>query len=205
MPTKRFDKLDPERRKRLLAAAREEFIRNGYEGASLNTIVKEAEISKGSLYYYFEDKADLYLTVIGQNMEEIYKMFGCISLDEFSEDFWADVESYCKKSIRIAFENPNLMRLLRGIYHFSISHPMPESIVEFYDKGKAVTAEILKRGQKMGEVREDIHLELLVNIVFSLGEVFDFWLLERWKELTHEEIERTAILYTDLCRRIAGT
>ncbi len=71
MPTKRFDKLEPERRTRLLATAREEFIRNGYEGASLNTIVKEAEISKGSLYYYFEDKADLYLTVIGQNMEEI--------------------------------------------------------------------------------------------------------------------------------------
>ena len=61
MPTKRFENIDPERKKKILDAARLEFIRNGYDGASLNTIIREAGISKGSLYYYFEDKIDIYI------------------------------------------------------------------------------------------------------------------------------------------------
>ena len=53
MPTKRFEKLNPERRRKILAVARTEFSRKGFDGASLNSIIQEAEISKGSLYYYY--------------------------------------------------------------------------------------------------------------------------------------------------------
>jgi AcrR family transcriptional regulator len=44
----------------VLDAAEAEFATRGFSGGSLNTIVREAGISKGSLFQYFEDKADLY-------------------------------------------------------------------------------------------------------------------------------------------------
>jgi AcrR family transcriptional regulator len=44
----------------VLDAAEAEFAQHGFSGGSLNTIVREAGIAKGSLFQYFEDKADLF-------------------------------------------------------------------------------------------------------------------------------------------------
>lgn len=55
-----FERLPEEKKDRILKAARAEFIRNPYEKTSINRILKEAEIPKGSFYQYFDDKADLF-------------------------------------------------------------------------------------------------------------------------------------------------
>ncbi len=45
----------------LLEAAIDEFSMKSYENASLNKIIKNAGISKGTFYYYFQDKKGLYM------------------------------------------------------------------------------------------------------------------------------------------------
>ncbi len=62
MPRPRFNKLAPEKRERIMEAAAKEFAAYGYEGASLNRILEQAEVSKGAAYYYFDDKADLFVS-----------------------------------------------------------------------------------------------------------------------------------------------
>ena len=64
MPFARFGKLSPEKRERILEVAAQEFARHGYEDACINRILEQAEMSKGAAYYYFEDKVDLFCTVV---------------------------------------------------------------------------------------------------------------------------------------------
>lgn len=52
---------DDARRSRILEAALEEFASKGYKKASTNTIVREANVSKGLLFHYFISKKELYL------------------------------------------------------------------------------------------------------------------------------------------------
>lgn len=59
MATERFLKLSQEKKDRILQAARHEFARAPFEDASINQIIREAGISRGSFYTYFEDKLDL--------------------------------------------------------------------------------------------------------------------------------------------------
>lgn len=59
MPTQRFLNLKEEKKKVILEAAVHEFSRVPYSSASINQIIKEADISRGSFYTYFEDKDDL--------------------------------------------------------------------------------------------------------------------------------------------------
>lgn len=59
MPTQRFFNLKEEKRRAILTAAIHEFTRVPYASASINQIIKEADISRGSFYTYFEDKDDL--------------------------------------------------------------------------------------------------------------------------------------------------
>ncbi|WP_042122435.1 TetR/AcrR family transcriptional regulator [Paenibacillus senegalensis] len=58
--SERFEALEKEKRRRILDAAYREFAENGFEKASTNRIVKEAGISKGTLFYYFDNKETLF-------------------------------------------------------------------------------------------------------------------------------------------------
>src|SRR6201996_1335298 len=54
----------------VLAAARRMFLARGYRGASLEQIADEAGFSKGVVYSQFESKADLFLALLEQRIEE---------------------------------------------------------------------------------------------------------------------------------------
>jgi AcrR family transcriptional regulator len=51
-------------RARILAAARKEFARKGFDGARVDAIAQRAQTSKRMLYYYFGTKAGLFRSVL---------------------------------------------------------------------------------------------------------------------------------------------
>lgn len=65
MPTQTFFNLPEDKQQRLLDAASAEFSRVPFNSASINNIIKLAEISRGSFYQYFDDKEDLYYYFFG--------------------------------------------------------------------------------------------------------------------------------------------
>ena len=65
MPTSTFFRLPEEKRKRLTEAAWEEFTRVNFAAASINKIIQEARIPRGSFYQYFADKEELFRYLLG--------------------------------------------------------------------------------------------------------------------------------------------
>lgn len=61
-----FEKISDEKRKRIIEAALMEFSSMGYNAANINVIAKNAGISIGSMYQYFESKENLFLTIIDE-------------------------------------------------------------------------------------------------------------------------------------------
>ncbi len=59
MPTGTFFRLPEEKRRRLLDAAWEEMLRVRFSDMSVNRIIHQARIPRGSFYQYFADKDDL--------------------------------------------------------------------------------------------------------------------------------------------------
>src|SRR6266851_938275 len=57
---------DPLARRQILAAALDVFSRQGYAGTTLDDITAAANLSKGAIYWYFESKADLFATMLGE-------------------------------------------------------------------------------------------------------------------------------------------
>jgi len=55
-----FLKISEEKRQRIYDAAIHEFLKNGYDNANTNRIAKNANISIGSLFKYFENKEDIF-------------------------------------------------------------------------------------------------------------------------------------------------
>ena len=71
MPTSTWFRLDGAKRARVLEAAMREFGEHGYSTGSLNTIAREAEIAKGSLFQYFRDKLEFFAYVCDEASRHI--------------------------------------------------------------------------------------------------------------------------------------
>lgn len=56
MLTTRRERLKQELRDEILAAARDMFVRNGYESVSMRKIGERVRVAPGTIYHYFEDK-----------------------------------------------------------------------------------------------------------------------------------------------------
>lgn len=87
MPTERFFRLPKEKAEAIQTAAVREFMRVSPEEASINRIVRDAEISRGSFYTYFKDKYELLKWIIGDRIEE-HKQSYIRRMEENHGDIW---------------------------------------------------------------------------------------------------------------------
>lgn len=67
-------KQDKETKLKLLQSAKEEFLEKGYMKASLRNICKNAGVTTGALYFFFQDKADLFDALVKETVEGIIQL-----------------------------------------------------------------------------------------------------------------------------------
>ena len=59
-----------EKKAAILSAALEIFNHFGYEKTSMNDIAAKAGVGKGSIYYYFESKEDIYIELMNAQLKD---------------------------------------------------------------------------------------------------------------------------------------
>lgn len=165
-----FDKIPAEKRERIIDSATREFANNGFENGNMSSIAKAAEVSVGSLYKYFENKQDLFLTVIQYSIKTMEDLLNVLAVSD--EDILLKVEHILREIQRSSKENPLLMRLYNGM----TSENDPKFASQFAYEMESMTARIyriaIEEGIKAGDVREDIDAAfaafLIDNIFMSL-------------------------------------
>ena len=75
LPSSTFLNLAPEKQEKLLSAAVRKFTERPYNEASINRIVREAGIPRGSFYMYFRDKEDLFHYLMEESINEMLMVF----------------------------------------------------------------------------------------------------------------------------------
>ena len=64
MPKQTFFNLPTEKQEMIITAAKKEFSMHSYHDASINRIIKDAKIPRGSFYMYFENKEDVFYYIL---------------------------------------------------------------------------------------------------------------------------------------------
>lgn len=201
MARARFAKLEEETRERLLRAAAEEFADRGYEGASINRIIQRSGMSKGSVYYYFEDKADLFSTTFRLAVERLLEEAGWPALDEVAaEDFWDALLALSHRSVALARRDDGWIRLARSFHRFESRTPEHESVARMRELAEGWWRRVVARGTELGLVRDDLPPDLLVVMARAADHAGDRWMADRWEELTPDELGRLVSARVDLVR-----
>lgn len=87
MPTSTFYNLPEDKKIKLLRSAKKEFTRVSYNEVSINQIVKDAGISRGSFYQYFVDKSDLLVFILQDFLISLHQTV-MVSLEKSDGDIF---------------------------------------------------------------------------------------------------------------------
>lgn len=204
MPLVRFERLEPERQRRLLAVAAQEFASHGFEGASLSRITESAGMSKAALYYYFEDKADLYAAAIREAWRELSPAgrFAIESLDAAS--FWPTLRGYFRDVLERYRREPWLVAAWQLAHHGARGASAAWALAGPFDEAQAFLERLLERGQALGVVRDDLPRELLVALITAADRAADHWIIGRWESLPEAELERITLSVFEAIRGLAA-
>ena len=172
MPLKRFLKLPWEEQERVLGVAKKQFAVHGYDAMSLNLLLKELDISKGQFYYWFEDKADLFLSIIGQ-----YCNFIAMKLEEHGaapskEDYWVHL-----RQGRLIQEQgwKELDCIEIGVMigeQMLPNHPLAEGLAAKATPLDRYWLDQLNQGQEWGLIRTDLSVEILLKLLSDVSDSF---------------------------------
>lgn len=129
---------NPEKRRQILEGARRVFSTLGFDAASVSDIAREAGVSKGTLYVYFENKEQLFSALIDQERQLIQAdLFA--TLDR-NDDPATTLRAFGERFARLMTAE-RIVRAQRVVV--SMAERMPELTCAFYAAGPAATAERL--------------------------------------------------------------
>lgn len=179
-----------ERKQELLDAALEEFTKNNYENASLNDIIKNAGISKGTFYYHFQDKQALYLFLLESSVD--------VKMKFINEKISVSADDYEKMDIFEAFRAQGRIGA-----EFAAAHPeyqklslmfLKEKGGEIYEIAKTRLSDttekfievMVKKAVAEGNFRGGLSEDFILKTVSYLFMHFD----EIYSEEKDHELER---------------
>jgi len=149
-------------------AAIDEFAERGINSASYNKIIERSGLSKGTVYYYFDNKDSLLLTVLDEICDRFHSAVGSFELPDTKEEYWMVAREYDSRAIRFFFDNPRLWRVLSWI---SKDVPLREQLKAVRERITSSMNELIARGIEVGAVRGDIPLETAQRLIHELAKV----------------------------------
>ncbi len=164
MPKETFLKLPPEKKKAIFDAAVAEFSENSFSNASINKIVKEAGIPRGSFYQYFEDKEDVYVYVLTEIGKEKLSYVNSITVPDgigFVEHMmlisrqafeWAEKQpSYFKIGMLMEYDNSQCVAMLKRMSKESVGQ----------------LDALMDNDIRLGIIRSDVDLDVVMDIIIA--------------------------------------
>jgi len=181
----KFWNLDREKQDRIVNAAMKEFSQKGYDLASTNQIVKEAGISKGLLFHYFQNKKQLYLFLFDYGYDRIVEEF-YQKIDLSEKDFFKRTREAVMIKMELLTTYPDIFKFMEE----ALLEDSAEIKAELEKKKKEfieINMEKFFEGVDYSKFREDVDLKIVLKIItFTLEKLSEEALFKAKLSPTHE-------------------
>jgi AcrR family transcriptional regulator len=143
-----------ERRRSILQAARETFFENGFHHATVDSVAERAEVSKGTVYLYFESKEALLAHLLLEGLDDLvaeldhaYVAAAGLPADEQLSEL---AQAYLDFFRRDPQYFPFLMAMDRGRFQEAIPPELYEEVLAASLQGLNRAVSVIERGVEEG-------------------------------------------------------
>lgn len=154
-----------ERRLQILNAARDVFAKRGYAQTTVDDIVMQAGVARGTFYLYFDDKRAAFAELVDRFAAQLSSKIVRITTDDPDRPVAQQVRDNIRAIIGVCLAERVMTKILFTDAH-GVDHEFQTRIISFYDTVMQLLIESLKDGQALGIVADG---EPRVMAYLSLG------------------------------------
>ena len=167
--------MNPEKRDRIINAALEEFSNNSFDKASTNNIVKNAGISKGLLFHYFDNKKSLH-EFLEKYVVKIVIASLQNNLDWDESDFFNRMKQIALIKGRLTLRFPSIFEFFTNI----IKDKDYNEILEYRENyAPGLLEKVYTHNIDYSKFKPDLDMEKTMKIINWVIEKYSLDLLER--------------------------
>ncbi|SHJ39127.1 transcriptional regulator, TetR family [Clostridium cavendishii DSM 21758] len=180
----KFKNLTEEKQNKIIKAALDEFSEKGYDKSSTDIIAQNSEIAKGSLFYYFKSKKNLYLYIVEYCLDLITEKL-INDMNKINKgDFYERIMEVGWTKQRLLIEYPLHSKIILDAF-LNMPIELKENLDNLYIKNYTSNMQILQK-----YILDYMDLELLkptvkkedaIFITMSLFEAFSKKYTEMYK------------------------
>ena len=163
----------PERRARLMRAARAHFARHGYRGASLQQILSEANFPRSSFYHFFHEKEMLFDAALADGLALLATHIEVADPSTLTtENYWPTVLDLVN-TLSEACRDKDLAAVPL-IFHLRDA-PQSETRDRFERAAHQWCTLMVERGRALGKLERDLPADLHVELTWNMVVALDRW------------------------------
>lgn len=204
VPKETFFNLPEEKRNQILEAALDEFAARPYAQASVNRIVAQAGISKGSFYQYFASKEDLFRYLLTRMGEEKMAYLAPVFRQAGQLDFFALLRALYAGGLRFSMDHPRYAAIGEHLLRARNTPIFERVMQESAAAGQAYFRTLLQQAIERGEVRPDVDLDLAAYLMSELNTLMMTYYVERVASRFDDRLLEVVDRFIDLFRRGLG-
>jgi AcrR family transcriptional regulator len=156
--------LDEQKRLKILTAAAQLFAAHPFHKVLLSDVAEAAGVGKGTLYIYFKNKEDLYLSVLYSGFAQLVERMQR-RLDQNQLGPMENLAAVIREIVQFAYQNPHIFELMRTVPGRDIIDNAHWNSKR--DELKALIESIIRRGIACGEFI-DPHPDLTARFIPGL-------------------------------------
>lgn len=122
------------------------FSNSGYNGATMDIIAADAGVAKGTLYYHFKSKEEIFNFIIEQGMAAIKEKIESIAVKQ--EDILSKIKVLCRVQLGFVYESRDFFKVVMSQLWGQESRQLElrESIKKYINYMKSYLEEAMKQG-----------------------------------------------------------
>ena len=188
MPKSTFFNLPNDKKERIMEVAINEFAQHTYLNASINRIVENAGIAKGSFYQYFEDKKDVYKYILEKSGEKKLEFVSDIMKNFKELDFFSLVREIYVAGAKFSLDSPKLSSITIDFVKNCDSELKKEIMGDNIPKSNKLFEDLLVDGINKGDINRNIDVKLVAYLITSLSISISEYFINEVKEESDMEI-----------------
>lgn len=166
-PYPKWERRPEERPREILDAALRVFAARGYGATRLEDIAAAAGVTKGTIYYYFENKEDLLVRLVTSRDREIFA-----DLEALMKRVTGPISAKLRMLMRKGFcdradESRRLLHVIVQELHVDSPKVFARAVQNSLVEGWTLLAKLIELGKTSGEFRQDADAEVAARVFTS--------------------------------------
>jgi AcrR family transcriptional regulator len=188
LPKTTFFNLPKEKQNRIFKAILEEFSNHSYNEVTLSNIIRKANIPRGSLYQYFNNKEDLYTYIFTVISKQKIKYLSKDIQNQNNLPFIELFRKLMEGGIRFAIENPQYIKFYKRFVSEKENDIYKKIMGDTNKISRSYYKTYIQNDKKQGRIRKEIDTDFLVDIIIDITTGFSLISFGKTEDLNYETL-----------------